>query len=279
MAENRYAADIEAILSHRHDNGADYWATVDGKLQKGSPFTTLESAVMLKELGVSPSDEVLSEAANLIFAAWREDGRFKLSPEGAIYPCHTIHAARALCHLQYASDPRLQKTLAHLLSIQHADGGWKCLKFSFGRGPETEFSNPGPTLTALDAFRFTEYLNKNPALDKAVEFLLGHWTTRLPLGPCHYGIGSRFMQVAYPFSAYNLFFYVYVLSFYESARRDGRFLEALQALQDSTRGGMIVVERPNPKLKAFECCKQGRPSELATARYREILHNLGEAEA
>jgi hypothetical protein len=275
MAENRYGADIEAILSHRHDNGADYWATPDGKLQKGSPFTTLESAVMLTELGVHPSNEVLKETASLIFAAWREDGRFKLSPSGAIYPCHTIGAARALCHLGYASDHRLQKTFQYLLSIRHADGGWKCLKFSFGRGPETESSNPGPTLTALDAFRFTDYLNKNPALDRAVEFLLAHWTTKLPLGPCHYGIGTLFMQVAYPFSAYNLFSYVYVLSFYERARRDARFLEALCALKASMRGGMIVVERPNPKLKAFECCKQGQPSERATLRFEEILNNLG----
>ena len=48
----RFEADIQAILSHRHDNGADFWATPDGRLLKGSPFTTLESACMLFELGV-----------------------------------------------------------------------------------------------------------------------------------------------------------------------------------------------------------------------------------
>jgi len=38
------------------------------------------------------------------------------------------------------------------------------------------------------------------------------------------------MQVAYPFGAYNLFFYAYVLSFYGRAKGDPRFLEAFRAL-------------------------------------------------
>jgi hypothetical protein len=274
MAENPYAGDIGAILSHRHDNGGDLWATLDGRLMKGSPFTTLDCACMLPELGMDPEEPVLKATAALIFGAQREDGRFRISPDGAIYPCHTIHAAHALCRLGYAADPQLQKTFDHLLATQQGDGGWKCNKYSFGRGPETEFSNPGPTLAALDAFRFTPYLNRSPALDRAAEFLLAHWTTRTPLGPCHYGIGTLFMQVTYPFSAYNLFFYVHALSFYDRAKGDPRFRESFEALRGKLRDGQIIVERPNPKLAGFECCKKGRPSALATRRYREILENL-----
>jgi hypothetical protein len=210
----------------------------------------------------------------LILSSWREDGRFKLSPQGAIYPCHTINAARTLCHLGYASDNRLGRTFDHLLEIQHSDGGWRCNKFSFGRGPETEFSNPGPTLIALDAFRFTHLLNTNESLDKAVDFLLDHWETRIPLGPCHYGIGTLFLQVAYPFVNYNLFFYVYVLSFYNKAKKDRRFLEALGVLQSKLINGKIIVERPNQKLEGFAFCKKGEPSDLGTERYHEILKNL-----
>jgi len=270
----KYQADIEAILAKRHDNGWDYWTTPDKRLIKGSPFSAMSSALMLLELGMEPSDPVLKEVAALFWSAWREDGRFKLSPQGAIYPCHTINAANLLCHLGYASDARLGKTFAHLLETQHSDGGWWCKKFSFGRGPETEFSNPGPTLTALNAFRFTDLANKEQALDRAVEFLLDHWVTRLPLGPCHYGIGTLFMQVEYPFANYNLFVYVYVLSFYDRAKKDKRFLEALAALESKLVNGQIVVERLNRQLTGFAFCKKGEPSELATRRYREILKNL-----
>ena len=268
-----YASDIQAVLSHRHDNGADYWATPDGRLLKGSPFTTLESACMLFELGVPVNDPVLWETVNLIFSILRNDGRFQLAP-GGIYPCQTIGAFKALCTLGYADDLRLERTIRHLMEIQFPDGGWRCNKFSFGRGPETEFSNPGPTLTALDAFRYTPLLNHSEALDRAALFLLGHWETRAPLGPCHYCIGTLFMQVAYPFAAYNLFYYVYVLSFYEIARKDKRFSEALAVLQSKLVAGQIVVERPNAKLANLSFCKKGQPSGLATERYGEILKNL-----
>lgn len=210
----QYEDDVNAILAKRYDNGADFWTTPDKRLCKGSPYSTLNCAHMLLELGVEPSEPVLKEIAGLFFSSWREDGRFKLSPQGAIYPCNTINAVNVLCHLGYASDSRLQKTFDYLLNIQQSDGGWRCNKFSYGKGPETEYSNPGPTLTALNAFRFTELLNTEPALDEAVEFLLEHWRIRKPLGPCHYGIGTLFMQAEYPFASYNIFVYVYVLSFF-----------------------------------------------------------------
>ncbi|ATW27465.1 prenyltransferase [Candidatus Formimonas warabiya] len=272
----QYQSDVAAILAKRYDNGADYWTTPDKRLSKGSPFSTLMSTLLLLELGLEPSEPLLEEIADLIFSTWREDGRFKLSPQGAIYPCHTINAANVLCHLGYATDSRLQKTFRHLFDIQHSDGGWRCNKFSFGRGPETDFSNPGPTLTALNVFRFTSFLNKEPALDRAVEFMLEHWTIRKPLGPCHYGMGTLFMQAEYPFGNYNLFIYLYVLSFYNRAKEDKRFHEAFNILKSKLVDGKIVVERVNPKLAGFAFCKKGEPSELGTKRYHEILENLNE---
>lgn len=273
--EQKYASDVEEILSHRYDNGGDLWTTPDKRLLKGAPFSTLESVLFLLELGMEPTEPLLQEAAGLLFSTWLEDGRFRMYPKGAIYPCQTIHAANALCHMGYASDARLQKTLRHLLDIQYTDGGWRCNKFSFGRGPETEYSNPFPTLNALSAFRFSEYINKEPALDKAVDFLLEHWTIREPIGPCHYGIGTLFLQVEYPFRNYNLFVYVYVLSFYNRAKRDKRFLEALETLESKMVDGQIVAERVVPKLAGLSFCKKGETSELGTKRYHEILKNLG----
>lgn len=274
--EKKYISDVEAILSHRYDNGADYWTTHDKRLIKGSPFSTLDSILYLLELGMEPTEPLLKECANIILSTWREDGSFKLYPQGSIYPCHTANAANVLCHMGYACDARLQKTFQHLLNTQYNDGGWRCNKFSFGRGPETEYSNPFPTLTVLNAFRFSDYLNKEPALDRAVDFLLEHWTIRKPIGPCHYGMGTLFMQVEYPFRNYNLFVYVYVLSFYNIAKEDKRFLEALRALESKMVDGQIVVERVVPKLAKFSFCKKGEQSALATIRYHEILKNLGE---
>ncbi len=166
-------------------------------------------------------------------------------------------------------------TFDHLLSTQFDAGGWRCNKFSFGCGPETDAADPGPTLTAaLDAFRFTGH-NALAQLDAAVELLLGHWQTRAPLGPCHYGIGNRFLQVGYPFAGYNLFPWAYVLSFYDRAKGDPRFAEALAALEAKLQDGQVVPERVHRALASLHFCRKGAPSELATRRYREILANLG----
>ncbi len=274
IAEDQCLSDVEAILSHRHDNGADLWATPDRRLLKGSPFSTFESVLYLLELGVSPEEPVMKAAADLIFSVWQDNGRFRIYPKGSIYPCQTAIAAKVLCYLGYASDDRLQKTFRHFLDTQYKDGGWRCNKFSFGHGEETEYSNPQPTLNALDAFRFSDYFNKEQALNRAVDFLLEHWVIRKPIGPCHYGIGTLFMQVEYPFRNYNLFQYIYVLSFYNCARNDSRFLEAFEELKSKTRDGQIIVERVVPKLAKLSFCKKGAPSALATKRHNEILENL-----
>jgi hypothetical protein len=171
-------ADVETILSYRHDNGADLWATPDKNLCKGAPFSTLESVLYLVELVVSPSDPLIKEAAELIFSTQRDDGRFKIATS-AIYPCH-------------------------------------------------------------------------------------------------YGIGTLFMQVEYPFRTYNIFNYVYVLSFYERARKDRRFLEAFEILRSKLADGHVVIERVAPKLAKLSFCEKGKPSAHATKRYQEILENRGE---
>ena len=82
------------------------------------------------------------------------------------------------------------------------------------------------------------------------------------------------MQVEYPFRTYNLFEYVYILSFYDRAKSDKRFLEALKTLEEKLIDGQIVVERVVPKLAKHSFCKKGEHSLLATKRYHEIASNL-----
>ncbi|UCF97142.1 MAG: hypothetical protein JSV89_18505 [Spirochaetaceae bacterium] len=271
---DRYSSDVQTIVRMRHHNGGDFWATPDGRIGKGSPFSTRDCVLMLIELQTPLSDPLLRGAAELAFQLWREDGRFRAFPRGTIYPCHTIGTARLLCYLGHADDDRVKRTFQHLLDSQYTDGGWRCKKFSFGRGPETEYSNPGPTLEALDAFRFSGVLNQDARLDRAVEFLLYHWEVKRPLGPCHFGMGSLFNRVEYPFLRYNLFYYVYVLSFYDRAWNDSRFLEALRVLESKLSDGKIVIENCNRKLRELEFCQKGVTSDLATSRYLEIKTNL-----
>lgn len=59
--DEKYISDAEIILSHRYDNGSDYyyWSTDDRKLLKGAPYTTLESILYLLELGMPSDNKVM----------------------------------------------------------------------------------------------------------------------------------------------------------------------------------------------------------------------------
>lgn len=48
--EKRYQADVEAILARRYDNGWDFGQRPT--LLKGSPFSIIDCALMLLELGI-----------------------------------------------------------------------------------------------------------------------------------------------------------------------------------------------------------------------------------
>lgn len=272
--DDQLVHDFNQILATRHDNGADFWATPDGRLGIEKPISTLTALLVMSDLQVSRQHEALCGASELVLNACQKDGRVRIAPKGAIYPCQTALAAAALCRNGYAADPRVQSMLNHLLANRYEDGGWRCNKFSFGRGPETEYSNPGVTLAALDVFRCAG-MNHTPELDSAVETLLTHWTVRVPTGPCHYGIGSLFMQTEYPFLRYNLFYYVYVLSFYQKACADARFIEAFKALSKKLDAqGLLIIERPHRKLGNLQISRKGEASAAATERYHEIVANM-----
>lgn len=279
MAKQRksvFKSDIEAILAHRHDNGGDFWATKDRRIYVGNPFSTLSSLGMLYELGLDADHEAVKGGISLILNACQEDGRIRLAPKAPLYPCYTAEAARMLCRYGLAQHASLLRTVAYLIEAAYEPGGWRCNFSKFGHGPETSDANPGATLYALDVLRFfPEFLKGHEVADRAVASLLDHWEERRPTGPCHWGIGTLFMQVEFPFLRYNLFFYVFVLSFFERAKRDPRFEAAFAALKSKlNEEGELIVERPHRRLKGLSFCARGKPSLLATRRFSEIRQNL-----
>lgn len=168
----------------------------------------------------------------------------------------------------------IKKTFEHILSTQENDGGWKCNKFSFGKGPETKHSNPWPTLEALDTFRFIDKSVAKKQINSTVEFLLSHWDYKNPIGPCLFGIGTLFNKTEFPFFRYNLFYYTYVLSFYEKAKGDKRFKEAYKLLESKLQNNKMLIENPNRKLAKMDFCFKGSISDIATKRFNEIKKNL-----
>ncbi len=46
-------SDMDKILATRHDNGADFWATPDGRIGIEKPISTLTALLIMSELKVT----------------------------------------------------------------------------------------------------------------------------------------------------------------------------------------------------------------------------------
>ncbi len=268
--------EIRSLLRRAKENGGPFWSRADGNVYAPVGFSTIHVVAVLGELGASVRNQpLLRDAAEFLLARQAPDGLFRHVKNAAKLPCVSAKVLVSLGRIGVRRDPRLPTSYGWFLENQTDDGGWRCNMARLGKSPITDASNPGTTLDVLDAFRFRRNGRNDVArLNRGVEFLLRHWETRLPLGPCAFGIVSRFLRVEYPFLRYNLFHYVYVLSHYPKVRRDRRFREAHQELARRLLDGKMRVEAPHQAWQDSSFARRGQVSELATARWREIERQL-----
>lgn len=267
-------AAVQDLLRRRAENGGPFWSRADGNIHAPAGFSTIDVLNVLGQLGATVETHPdLGGAVELVLRYQTPEGAFRYSGARSQLPCIAGQVLAALGRLGLAEDARYAGGLRWLVDHQADDGGWRCATVERGKSPVTDASNPGATLFVLDGFR-PALDRQAPAvharLDRAVEFLLHHWETRAPLGPCLFGIGSRFLEVEFPFLRYNLFSYVYVLAHFERSSSDPRFLEALDALAAHVRDGEMVVDSPHRAWQAYDFARRGSPSALATQRWREI---------
>ena len=269
-------AEIKLILDQQNDNGGQFWSREDGDIHAPNGRSTIDTLGVLGELGATVEDNpILSKAIDFVFGYQAPDGFFKYAKASSKLPCITGRILAAIGRLRANNDKRVEKSYQQLLNTQWSDGGWRCNTVKIGKSPLTDASNPGTTLYVLDAFRFRNNSHKEiEQLRGGVEFLLQHWEIRHPLGPCDFGMGSRFFQIEFPFLRYNLFYYVHVLSFYNKTWQDHRFQEAYNTLLEKTKNGEIIPENPHRAWRKFSFAKKGQASKQATERWAEIETNL-----
>ncbi len=267
---------INEIINRQNDNGGAFWSRKDGDIHAPFGFSTIDTLSVLGEIGYSIKDhETIKDAVDFIFTYQTSEGSFKYAPKSSKLPCLTARIIASLGRLQITNDNRLEKTYQWLLNTQWNDGGWRCATVKLGKSPLTDVSNPGTTLYVLDAFRFRENTPDIEAiLNKGIDFLLKHWEVKKPLGPCNFGIGSRFMKIEYPFLRYNLFYYVYVMSFFKSSKSDKRFLEAFEVLKDKIKNDKLVPENPHKAWNTFDFAKKKKVSAIGTERWLELKRRI-----
>jgi hypothetical protein len=269
-------AIIDEILNRQNENGGQFWSRIDGDIHAPFGFSTIDVLSVIGELELSIDNyPQIKNAVDFVFNYQTTEGCFKYSLTSSKLPCLTARIIAAFCRLGIKNELRTEKSYNWLLDTQWRDGGWRCATVKLGKSPITDASNPGTTLYVLDAFRFRKNTPKElEKLNMGVDFLLQHWEIRQPIGPCSFGIGSRFLQIEYPFLRYNIFYYVYVLSFYDKAKNDKRFHEAFNYLTDKIVNDKLRPENPHKIWRIYDFAKKGEISENGTNRWNEIKNNL-----
>jgi hypothetical protein len=267
--------EIDKIISNDKINGYHYWARYDGNIHAPAGYSTIDVLYALGDIGIEYREyDIIKKAIEFIFIYYDGKGQFRYSEKSSKLPCITARILAALGKLEYREDKRIYECYNYLLNTQEEDGGWRCSTVKKGKSISTDASNPGTTLYVLDAFRYRDN-NKQEVeqLNRAITFLLNHWDTRTPLGPCEFGIGSTFMKIEYPFIRYNIFYYVYILSKYKKSINDRRYIEAKEILKKKTINGNLVIENPHKSWREYSFSKKNEISEIANKKYCEIINS------
>lgn len=114
------------------------------------------------------------------------------------------------------------------------DNGWPCAvskELGNFRGPGRK-SDPCPyaTLLMLKLLSLFPDLKNGQEAQNGVETLLSLWTNSLESHPYMFYMGTDFRKLKVPFIWYDLLHVTEILSLYESARRDPRFLEMVDLI-------------------------------------------------
>jgi hypothetical protein len=223
----------EKLIEMKNVNGGKVWDRKDGNIYATMGFSTIDVISVLGDIGIKYSEnKTVKEAVEKMMDYYDDQkGMFQYVQKGSKLPCVTAKIINALENIGYHSSI-LENSYKYFMNTQCKDGGWCCATVKLGKSESTDASNPGTTLYVLQAYKNRKKSKeKSRKFDNAVLFLLKHWETKKPLGPCEFGIGTQFMRTEYPFIRYNLFYYLYVLSFYEKVKKDKRFKEALRELK------------------------------------------------
>lgn len=261
---------IEHTLRNTGMNGGRFWSREDGDIHAPSGTSTIDTVNVLGQLGADVIKyPVLADVFDFLLGYQRQDGAFRYSPKSSALPCMTARVLTGMGRIGLAGEQQLHKSFLWLLDQQHLDGGWRCSTIRQGASPETDASNPGTTLYALDAL---SYLPMTTSLERsarhALTFLEAHWGSRSPLGPCGFGIGSRFLKPEFPFLRYNIFYLVVVLSKYERLCSPAYLADVLSEFDSHLTNGEVIYSGGPKAWRALLGQSSGEVCAFATEFWR-----------
>jgi hypothetical protein len=230
------------------------------------------------DFGMPGSDPRIQKAIELIYSRQTEDGGFK-HYYGKKIPCAAAYSAVLLLAFGEKNDERTKAAMHHLLSTQRTDGGWlHGLNTLPGGAKENLSSCPHATLHVLNAMSYDEELKNSKPAERALEFVLHHWETKLPIPDqpgMGFGIGSRFANIKYPLIGYHVLAYASILARYPRACKDRRLNEvASMILAKRNQDGRFKAESVLKHFADFEFGTKNQPSKWITLHSMLVIRRV-----
>ena len=236
------------------------------------------AVIFFAEIGVPELAEIIRPTIEETFlSSTATDGSFEDRYGRKLMPCQNGYLIYSLGRLGYKEDDRIKKSLVYLCKRVRSDGGWLCIK----QDDPSMTSCPNATSDILRAFTLFPELKESKIAKDAVDFLLRHWHTRVPIPdwdfPEHgYAIGERFFKLRFPLlHNYYLLTYAFVLSEYPKALKAPEMKEiGEKILKKRDAKGRFRAESVYKELEDFEFGRRNQPSKWITLKAMTILKRI-----
>jgi hypothetical protein len=249
----------------------DASGTWGGGLYNPKWISTTYTMLLLRDLGLTPSDPQANKACRLLLErGLQQDGGINFERWDRSETCVSGMVLSILSYFQY-DDHRLERVVDHLLKEQMEDGGWNCRRPDGATHASVHTTiNVLEGLHLYESFRQWKGRKTRAAQERGREFLLAHRLFRSHrTGNV---IKSEFTRFHFPPRWY--YDILRSLDHFRSAGapRDVRLAEAIEIVRTRRqRDGRWSLHTGYGGKTFFEMERAGRPSRWNTLRALRIL--------
>jgi hypothetical protein len=246
----------------------------------------------LADLGITKEDVEISNVVHTMMNHQSVEGLFQLSTNIPVHFGGTGQDlwAWALCDaplqlyavkkMKLMEDVEIQRGMDYLISLAR-ENGWPCTvskELGKFRGPGRK-DDPCPyvNLIMLKLLAQFDALKNSKEAQSGVESLLHLWETSQEQHPYMFFMGSDFRKLKAPFVWYDLLHVVEVLSYFEKAVKDPRFLEMVALIHSKANAeGLYTPESVWTVWKGCEFAQKKIPSAWLTFLIYRMDKRIGQ---
>jgi hypothetical protein len=244
----------------------------------------------IADLGLTIDDRPVKKIVGRVMRHQSRQGPFQLpmnipvhfggsgKEEWAWALCDAPVIVSSLIQLGMKDDPDVREAIEYLNGLVR-ENGWPCAvspELGTFRGPGRK-ADPCPyaTLVMMKVLAHIPWLRESESAKTGVEAMLSLWEESKELHPYMFFMGTDFRKLKAPLFWYDILHVLDVLSHFESARKDQRFLQMLQVIKSKADGeGRFTPESIWSAWKDWDFSQKKIPSRGLTFFVQRILKRV-----